>query len=566
MHTKDDLQQTLKHLDGRSYAAYKDLYSAYDFGSFTLHIDHVQSDPFAAPSRLRAIIPQQTAKYPPQTYQNKSRAIALCTYLADCFSQQAHKRSSRSGSGKSGLIEIDTPGQEIIERTCMHIDQEQVEARFSIGLPAAGRRARGEQAAQMLCQQIPAIVENTLYYAANDGEEIDRYIKTNEDADYVRAQLGARGLIAFVADGSVLPRRSGVDDRPLDVGTVAFKSPDALRVEFELPHAGRVWGMGLRRGVSLIVGGGFHGKSTLLRAVERGVYNHRPGDGCELVISHACAVKVRAEDGRSIAGVDISPFINDLPFGRDTCAFSSANASGSTSQAANTIEALEVGAQVLLIDEDTAATNFMIRDARMQALVKSEPITPLLDRVRTLYEQHGVSTVLVAGGSGDYFEVADVVVAMENYQPRDATQEARAIAAGQPVPRPKAREEDFDAAPRVPLRQSIDPRRGRREQSATARGLDTVLFGEEQIDLSCVEQLVAGGQLRALAAALLYIREHYVDDRRCLREILACVEQDIDSAGLDVLDAHRPGNLVRFRPIELAAALNRLRSLRIRNA
>jgi predicted ABC-class ATPase len=564
MHTKDNLQQTLQRLDGRSYAAYKDLHNTYDFGSFTLHIDHIQSDPFAAPSRLRVVIPQQIANYPPHTYQCKSRTIALCTYLADCFGQYAHKTSRRSGSGKSGLIEMDVPGQQLIERTCIHIDRARVEARFSVGLPATGRRARGRQAGQMLCIEIPTIVESALYYAANDADKIERYIQTSEDADSLRAQLAARDLIAFVADGSILPRISGISDQPLNTVAVSFKSPDSLRVEFDLPHAGSISGMGVRQGVTVIVGGGFHGKSTLLHALERGVYNHRPDDGREFVVCNASSTKIRAEDGRSIAGVDISPFINNLPFARDTRAFASANASGSTSQAANTIEALEAGAQVLLIDEDTAATNFMIRDARMRELVQSEPITPFFDRVRTLYEQHGVSTVLVAGGSGDYFDVADTVIAMENYQPRDVTREARAIAAAHPAPRQKPREEPFCTARRIPLRQSLDPQRGRREQSVQARGLEKVLFGEEQIDLSCVEQLVDPGQTRALAAALLYAREHYIDDNRSLREILICVERDLDAAGLDVLDASRPGNLVRFRSIELAAALNRLRSLRLR--
>ena len=559
MHKKDNLQQTLLHLDGRSYAAYKDLQKTYDFDGFTLHIDRIQSDPFAAPSRLRVVVPQQMANYPAHSYQNKSRSIALCSYLADSFARQAEMEVNRSGAGKSGLIAIDTPGQQLIERTCVQIDRERLEVCFAVGLPATGRRIRGRQAAQMLCEQIPSIVAAALFYAANDAEEIERYIQTNEDADFLRARLRENGLVAFVADGSVLPRQSGIDDRPLERDVITFTSPDSLRVEFELPHAGRVSGMGVRQGVTLIVAGGFHGKSTLLHALECGVYNHRPDDGRQLVISDATSVKIRAEDGRSIAGVDISPFINDLPFARDTRAFSSDNASGSTSQAANIIEALEAGGRVLLIDEDTAASNFMMCDARMRELVKSDPITPFVDRVRALYDDYGISTVLVAGGSGDYFAVADTVIALETYQSLDVTQRARAIAAAR---RAGVRAADFFLSQRVPLRESIDPRRGQRESSAKARDLKTVLLGKERIDLGYIEQLVDPGQTRALAAALLYARAHYIDDSRPLAEILACVERDIAQNGLGILGDNGQ-DLVRFRPLELAAALNRLRSLRV---
>ena len=181
----------------------------------------------------------------------------------------------------------------------------------------------------------------------------------------------------------LLPRRSGVDDRPLEGGgVVPFRSPESLRVVLQAPNAGSVPGMGVPVGVTLVVGGGFHGKSTLLRALEAGVYNHRPGDGRERVVSDPDTVKVRAEDGRAVAGVDISAFIDGLPLGQDTHHFTTPNASGSTSQAATIVEALESGAHALLVDEDTSATNFMLRDRRMQSLVPkdAEPITPFQPR------------------------------------------------------------------------------------------------------------------------------------------------------------------------------------------
>ena len=564
--TPADLQRQLDRIDGRGYKAYKDIQGSYAFPTFTLHIDHVQGDPFAAPSRLRAEVPQAGAAYPPESYNHPSRRHALAHYLALAFAEAAERVRSRRGSGKSGLLAIDRPGQQILPRTCMDVDADRVEARFAAGLPASGRRVLGRQAADMLCRDVPAIVEQVLFYARNDPAQIRRYGDAAEDADFLRAALAGAGLIAFVADGAILPRRSGVDDRPLIRGGRPFQAPASLRVAIDLPRAGRVEGLGLPPGVTLIVGGGFHGKSTLLNALERGVYNHQPGDGRELVVCDAGAVKIRAEDGRRVEGVDISPFIDRLPHGRDTRRFATDNASGSTSQAANIMEALEAGARVLLIDEDTAATNFMIRDQRMQRLVARahEPITPLIDRVGGLYRDSGVSTVLVAGGSGDFFDVADTVIALEEYRPREATDQARTIAADLPTARRCQSDAPFGPAPgRVPLAASIDPSRGRRPAKVNSRGLRTVLFGEETIDLSAVEQLVDPSQTRALAAALLYARNHYLDDRRTIAQILDAIESDITAGGLDALSPRPVGDHALFRRFELAAALNRLPSLQI---
>ena len=567
MPDREDLRRALTRIDGRGYKAYKEIRGTYDFGDFTLHIDHVQGDPFAAPSRLRVRVPQEIAAYPPETYADPSRCVGLCTYLADQFHRAARQPRQQRGSGKSGLIEIDIPGQQLLERTCIQVTAAHAEARFAVGLPATGRRVLGRQAAHMLCADLPAIVDQALRYQRNDPHTIDRYVRASEDADCARARLAGMGLVAFVAENSLLPRRSGVDDRPLDDGSaVPFRTPASLRVELDLPNAGTVAGMGIPQGVTLIVGGGFHGKSTLLSALERGVYNHRPDDGRERVVAVPDAVKIRAEDGRRVAGVDISAFISALPGNRDTRAFSTDNASGSTSQAANIVEALEAGARLLLIDEDTAATNFMIRDHRMQQLIaaENEPITPLIDRVRQLYREHQVSTVLVVGGSGDYFDVADTVVAMENYLPRDATREARQIAAQHRTLRQHEGSDTFGpVTQRAPLPRGIDPRKGRRETSVKTRGMRTVLFGEQTIDLTAVEQLVDPSQTRALAAALLYARERYIDGERTLREILDQVIADIDAQGLDVLDRRRVGDHARFRCFELAAALNRLRTLQV---
>ncbi len=569
MRTHEALHQTLVRIDGRGYKAFKEIGGTYSFPGFTLAIDSVQSDPFAAPSRLRALVPPRTAALPERLFAGDSRAVGVSCFLARAFARLASRLSARRGSGRSGEIRIEAPGQQVLANTAVQIhDDGTVEARFTVGLPAQGRRVLGRQASRLLVEDVPEIVESSLIARSHSDEALWLHAAANEDADALRAMLSEQGLIAFVADGAVLPRASGVDDRPLRAdGVVPFRTPESLRRSFTLPHAGAVTGMGIAAGVTLIVGGGYHGKSTLLRAIERGVYNHRPGDGRELVVSVSDLVKIRAEDGRSVSGVDISAFIGDLPLGQTTRCFSSRNASGSTSQAAAIVEALEAGAEGLLIDEDTAATNFLIRDARMQALVPKahEPITPFIDRVRKLHAQFGVSAVLVVGGSGDYLDVADTVIAMENFRPRDVTERAQEVAAAYPTARANegAGPIEIDLR-RRPRPGSIDPSKGRRQVNIKTRNVRTIQFGAESLDLSAVEQIVHWAQTRAIGAALDYARRSFIDGSRTLAEVLELVHAAIERDGLDVLDSRRTGDLACFRRHELAAALNRLRTLEVR--
>ncbi|MBD2576276.1 ABC-ATPase domain-containing protein [Oscillatoria sp. FACHB-1406] len=566
MRDSSSLYSTLLDLDARGYKAYKDIKGRYSFPEFTLIIDRVQGDPFASPSQLRVQVPQNFAQLPPQLYASPSREIALRDYLARRFECVAQKLSSHRGTGKSGLIAIAHLGQEVLARTAILVNEGEIEARFVVGLPARGRQILGRQAAELLCEDIPNIVRGALQYIAVDAKALQQHVETVEDADWLREELVRRNLVAFVANGAILPRRSGVDERPLKEGALPFQSPPSLQVEFDCPNRGKIAGMGIPAGVTLIVGGGYHGKSTLLRAIALGVYNRIPGDGREFVVTHPAAMKIRAEDGRSIVGTDISPFIDNLPGGSSTLNFSTTNASGSTSQAANIIEALEAGAEVLLIDEDTAATNLMIRDRRMQQLIAKdkEPITPFIDKVRQLYSDYGVSTLLVMGGSGDYFEVADIVIAMDNFQARDVTAEAKAIAKEYASERQCEGGERFGRiTPRIPIASSIDPSRGNRAVKVKVRDVDEVAFGTEDIDLAAVEQLVDAGQLRAIAAALVYAKDCYIDGKRTLAEIIDRIFADLEAQGLDAIDDFPRGDLAGFRRFELAAALNRLRTLRV---
>ena len=579
-----ELRRLLLQIDGRGYKAYKQIQGAYGGGTFTLYIDHVQGDPFAAPSKVRLRVPQAVARMPANLFSNPVRRTALEDYLARQVRQAIQRHApGKLGSGKSGLVTIDAGGQEVLPRTALRVTSSWVEARLQVGLPAAGRTVLGKQAIHLLCETLPTLAGDALQWQRLPQTEARQFVDCIENQEEIRRELPARGLVAFVADGAILPRESGVSQRPLPADrAVPFQSPGPLRVEFELrnPLPGpngpqtKILGMGIPAGVTLIVGGGYHGKSTLLDALQRGVYPHIPGDGREYAVTVPGAVKIRAEDGRRIEKVNISPFVTRLPLGINTAAFSTENASGSTSQAANIIEAMEAGATLLLLDEDTSATNFMIRDARMQALVQKEhePITPFIDRVRELYERHGVSTVLVMGGSGDYFDVADTVIMMRAFQPVDVTARARKIAAQLQTQRRIERPEPFDTVTRrIPLPESFDPSRGKRDVKIDAKGMETLLFGRETVDLRFVEQVVDPSQTRAIGYAIYLAARRLMNNARTLAEILNELETILQREGLEALAPFRrgeehPGNFAWPRRFEIAAAMNRLRSLHVRQA
>jgi predicted ABC-class ATPase len=577
----DDLRRTLSRIDGRGYKAYREIRGAFDFGPVALHVDHVQGDPFAAPSKLRIRVAQAEAQLPTSLFRTPVRRAAFADYLARRVDRAIGMPGpGRRGSGKSGLISVDAGRQQVLERTAVRLEAGWVEVRLEAGLPAAGRRVLGREAAEMLCQELPEIARRSLFWSALPQDDATRFVELVENQEHIRAQLDDLGLVAFVGDGAILPRESGASDRPLrGDAAVPFRSPESLRVNMRLANPvtspegplEEIAGMGIREGVTLIVGGGYHGKSTLLRALERAVYPHIPGDGREWVVSRRDLVKIRAEDGRRVERVDISSFIRDLPQGRNTMAFSSDDASGSTSQASNILEAIEAGARGLLLDEDTSATNFMVRDARMQALVsrQHEPITPFLERVRELHDALGVSTVLVMGGCGDYFDVADCVIMLREFRPRDATREAREIASRKPSGRRvEAGSALTGVTQRIPLPGSFDASRGRREVKVDASDLDRIRFGSDDIDLRHVEQLVDRSQTRAVGFAVHLAAKRFMDGEATLRQVVDRLEELFDREGLDELDPfHRPGrhpgNLARPRRFEIAAAINRLRSLRV---
>lgn len=558
MPTLNDLRQTLHGIDHKGYVAYKRIEGAWQGDGVTLVVDRVQPDPFATPSKARLRIPAPAHGIPRELWANPARQTATEDFLLRAFAAGVRDQPRGAGAGRSGVVQVDAGGAEVLARSACALTDQHLELRFRVGLPAAGRSVLGREAAEILCRRLSHAAQSVLWPNLDQGR-VQQWADLCDDHAFLQNELKRRGLVAFVRNGSVLPRASGVSQQPL-ADAVPFVSPPSLLVRLPTRHHGEIEGMGIPEGVTLITGGGFHGKTTLLEAVQRGVYPHMPGDGREWVVTRAGAVKVRSEDGRAVTGVDLRPFIHDLPGGASTAAFTTPDASGSTSLAAAILEAVEAGADVLMLDEDTASTNLLVRDARMQALVRKETITPLVDRVRELSETLGVSTLLVVGGSGDYLDVADTVIVMEDYRPREVTAEAKRVAQSHPTGRAAAEAtHPLRLTPRTPLPESFAPPRGRRHR-VRARGLRELVYGDDAIDLSALEQLVDDSQARAIGAMLTRLRA-LARPGLALRDLLRVLFDEVETDGLYALDPSP--ELALPRPLEVAATVNRLRGLTV---
>jgi predicted ABC-class ATPase len=571
------LAKILESIDQRGYKSYKQLKGSYSFDDFILFIDHVQGDPFASPSQLRIRVSREEAGFPAYCFGNYYRQLGFEDFILRQFSRQIRKICKGvRGTGKSGLLYVDAGGQEILKRAAIITNKQFIEIRMEAGLPARGRTILGKVAKEMLLFEIPEIVKNCMFFKNLSEIELKSHIEYTENFYSIQNLLIQNDWIVFIADNSILPRESGISNKPISADkAVPFISPPELKQNISLknPFRGKsfIEGMVIPAGISVIVGGGFHGKSTLLDAIQSGIVPHIPGDGREFVVSHPDIVKIKAEDGRRVEKVNISPFITHLPGNIDVNRFSTDNASGSTSQAASILEAIESGARALLIDEDTSATNFMIRDARMQALVhkEQEPITPFIDRIQELKDHFGISTILVMGGNGDYLEVADLVIQMHEYIPTVVTQEARTIARQFATGRKIEREFPWNSIfHRIPNLNSIHPSKGKKEIKIEARGKYQIQFGTQLIQLQHVEQIFDESQTRAIGYAILYLKQHFINQNKTIRELLEKLEHRLKKEGLDILNpfnrkGEHPGHFAMPRKHEIAAALNRLRTLQI---
>ncbi len=572
-----ELRTMLRSLDHKSYPAYKSLAGSYQFGSFILFIDHVQGDPFASPSSLHVEILHKDAGFPKEYYEKTCSRIALQDFLTRQFASQFEDFNFKAkGSGKSGLLSITRCGQEVLERSACEITDTKIISRFHVGFPAFGRTINAGELEKILFDFLPRCVESSFFFRRLDKKKVEQAVFLAEDQEAVRTILKQEKLVAFVANGSILPRKSGVSDLPLK-DSVPFSSPSSMEKTLTLPHRGSLTGMAIPQGITLIVGGGYHGKSTLLEALQTGVYNHIAGDGREFVITDDTAVKLRAEDGRSIRNVDISLFINDLPNKKDTSSFSTPDASGSTSQAAGVIENIEAGSRLFLIDEDTSATNFMVRDDFMQQVIsrEKEPITPFLERARDLYEKAGISTILVAGSSGAFFYIADHILQMDCYHPVYITQQVKTLCKEHTAPRIQAPGfiiPDFSraltAANRNSGKNTSQGNRGRggrdsghhEHMKIKTFGRDSFSLDKETIDLRYVEQLADSEQTTALAHLLRFALEQVLDGKKTVQDTVTILNDTLEKKGWEPFcNSYIPCGLAKPRIQEIYACLNRFR-------
>lgn len=570
MKSDKDLKEKFQKINHRGYLAYKEIKGIYQFENYIFVIEHVQGDPFASPSQVKIIVNNKKTKIPNKYFDRNHRRIAVQDYLLRKLEILTLKNSFKiKGTGKSGLISVSHCGPEILERSACQICSKNgdIMIRMEIGFPANGRTINAKGLEIILFEILPEMIYTTVAYKNINKEELDNVIQLADNQFFIRNYLKNEELVAFIADGSVLPRESGISLKPLK-NAVKFKTPESMKIKIDLPDGNIIYGMGIKRGVTLVVGGGYHGKTTLLESFEKGVYDHIVGDGREYVFTDRTAVKVRSEDGRSIAGIDISMFINNLPNKKDTIFFETKNASGSTSQAANIIEAIETDSKVLLIDEDTSATNFMIRDKLMQLVVteKKEPITPYIDRIRDLYEIYGISSILVVGSSGEYFDKADSIIQMDEYRVYDITENVKELS--KEYNRFEKEETNKNSLMKAMIfNRNILPYKEwcKEEIKIKVNNMDCLRINKDDIDTRYLEQLVDKEQLRAIGYIIVYINKHIFENNNSLQNLINKAYKELEDNGFDTILDNKfiPCNLAMPRKQEIFMCMNRFRNIRV---
>lgn len=549
----DQLTATLKKIEKQNYRAYQQIKGQYDFGDYTFFIDYVQADPYASASRVRAVRPWSLTGLQWLRETSDAYQVAARDFIARSFAEFAKQENS---------VSIALTGQTVMDSTSVLFTDEGIELRFRVNLPAEGRSVLGKKTNNILTFHLPKFIRRATLERELDKEALLHHCQIVEDQEFIRSKLDEYNLLAFVGNGSVLPRVAGNCDLPMK-DAVELTAPESLQVTIATPNQGEITGLGIRKGITLIVGGGFHGKSTLLNAIERSIYNHIPGDGREHIVTNLNAMKIRAEDGRCVHSLNLSNYINHLPMQRDTEDFTTQDASGSTSQAAWLQESIEAGVQGILIDEDTSATNFMIRDERMQALVSKgdEPITPLVDRIGQLRNELEVSTVIVMGGSGDYLDVADTVIQMHDYQAVDVTEKARQVVKQHPTERNNECESELSTfRPRSLNRAALQKILADGKFRVSAKGVDSLRFGKEFTDLSALEQLESSSEINAIGWLWFQLAQLPGWSNNPAKEIQQMLEGDWSK------NMPNQGDLAKPRTIDAMAALNRMRKSQFKSA
>ncbi len=412
-----------------------------------------------------------------------------------------------------------------------------------------------KQTIHMLTKALPDAV-NKFISNFNVGEMKQAILLYNKQED-IREYLQQSEYCVFIADGSILPREKDTD-QPMK-NPLPFSSKNTERIQIC-----NLCGMGIKRGVTVITGGGYSGKSTLLDAISEGIYNHISGDGREYVITDSSAMMISAEDGRSIRNLNISAFISRIP-GNNTKSFTTDHASGSTSQAANIIEAINDGSKLLLIDEDKSATNFMIRDEIMKKLVRHEPIIPFTDRVQELYHNKRVSTILVIGGSSEYLKVCDHVLMMKNYSPMDVTKEAWELTYQTDYYTSDIQAADWYSSDALPTRNFSPYPKGSLSEYFEVSSKGFIEIGEECIDIRSLHNIAGLSQLTAIGLLIRKIENGSKDKLINIREVVDSYLARLEDGDMDDIYSTYFTKCQRWlelpRRYEILAVIHRMRNL-----
>lgn len=578
-----NLKTQIESIADQPYRHIRKLTGSYKFPGFDFKFLRTQGSPGANPASIAAItVPVKATGFPNQFMAKSYYRIAMADFIIRRFKlgidQIAKQNRGREGSGSFYTIEL---SQKMLQRDCVLFVDNDIELRFIFSLPAKGSgggQFDADQAWLMFEKELTAMVDFSLYYKNYDQEStqlLDRYLDVQHKRERIKNYLKKNGLTVFINNGAILPRQSGIDDRPATgKNIIPFQSPMSCQVEIPISDTEVVQGMAIKEGITCITGGGYHGKSTLLQAILAGIYAHIPDDGREYIVTREDAVFIRAEEGRSIRNVDISAFIGMLPNGINTEQFSTDNASGSTSQAAMIVESLEAGSNLLLFDEDSCATNLLLRDELIAKVLDSsqEPIKPLYNSVRSLWCQYRVSMIFVVGGLGSFLQKADTCLLMDNYQCRDITAKVRAVLGEIKYEALQAEKfsgqrylaaDNFSPAYNNQRLNKQIPKRIKSLRNAP-RQLE---YGMDLINLEALPQLIEASQILTIGYCLLRLKkamEYQGSNAHTIKYWLDWLYQQLERNGLSFLQPDYPGLLSLPRRNEVAAAINRTRSLKVR--
>lgn len=571
-------EKKLHNMDQQPYYAYKNLSGiSVSFNNFSILFKHIQGSPGASPASLcQLVIPAKYLNLPNWSQSTQARTVASEDYILRIFYDAViHCAQQNRGDEGSGSFQTVNMPQQVLKRNIVQFFEHSLSINFRISLPGSKKKTTlCKEAVKMFSYELPLIIK-FIRHAISENKALKQHCDCVEDMLTLQNNLTQYGLIAFVADGSLLARESGISDRPVPKDAIPFKVPDDLTVEVDLPNAGKVRGLGLRAGISTIIGGGYHGKSTLLNALVKAIYPHIPGDGREQVVVNREAVYICAEEGRCVRDLNISAFFYSLPHSSDPHHYSTDNASGSTSEASSVVEYVQAGAKLLLIDEDSSAANFLYRDPDLRELIPEDPIIPFFDRIQELYSKYGVSTLIIASGSCRYFSVSDQIIAMKNYLPVEMTKRAKALKGRSTHLAESSPEATLPITDKRILSQDnfnpeyINKRLKKiipiRIKALRGQEHEIIEYGMDKIDIRYLSSIVDADQIMTIGYLLLLSRHLKLYEEKCsptqlAKKLLALIQEK----DLDILQIPEttPVFFSQVTVLELVGALNRLRSLK----